>query len=570
MRNILRIDMGKMQYQQDPIKTENTGYGGRALSSKLIAEEIPPDCDPLGPENKLIFSAGTLAGTSVPNSGRLSIGAKSPLTNGIKEANAGGEAARKLVRLGIQAVAIEGMAKEPHILRIDKDGVTFLDATEYLGAGNESLMTKLSQIYGKKVAVITNGIAGEMKLKAAGIAVSSPDFHPRMAARGGLGAVMGSKNLKAVIIDDQGSAGVEIANKPVFKTSSKALAKAISDHPFCQGLKALGTPLLVDVTNDGLGCLPTKNYSLGKFESANKITGTALAELVNKNPNGSTSHRCMTGCIIGCSNILTDETGEVITSGIEYETIGLVGSNCMIDDIEMIARINQKCNDLGLDTMDIGGAIALAMEEGILPWGDGRGALELISGIEKDSPNSIMIGNGCKHTGDMLKFKRIPHVKGQCLAAYDPRALKGTGVTYATSPMGADHTCGNIFPSEDKPEYDHLAAAGQAAASREAQVFCTVIDSLGLCLFASIPLGDPDLLIHLTNCVSDIIGKTIDIEELMSIGEDTLKFERDFNERAGFTSKDDRLPDFFISEKLETTGTVFDVSTEDLDRVHNI
>jgi aldehyde:ferredoxin oxidoreductase len=388
-----------------------------------------------------------------------------------------------------------------------------------------------------------------------------------MAARGGLGAVMGSKNIKAIVIDDQGGKKVEIQDKEIFKTAALKFTKGVLAHPLIEGLKFLGTPLLVNMIN-GLGCMPTRNYSIGQFDKAQQISGEHIAELMAKRPNSIADHKCMSGCIIGCSNVFTDENGEIIVSGLEYESIVLTGSNCMIDDIDIIAKINRACNDIGVDTMDVGAAIALAMEGGILAMGDGNAALALVNEIREGSENGIMIGNGCKITGENLGSKRIPHVKGQSMAAYDPRGLKGTGTTYATSAMGADHTVGNAIPNP-LSQYDPASPDGQGEMSSFLQIYHAAIDSLGLCLFASLPALDfPDLQGHMVQGVAAMVGETLDKDYIKQLGITTLKAEKEFNLRAGFTKEDDRLPQFFKEEPLLPSGNVFDVSDEDLDKVN--
>jgi aldehyde:ferredoxin oxidoreductase len=274
----------------------------------------------------------------------------------------------------------------------------------------------------------------------------------------------------------------------------------------------------------------------------------------------------MTGCIISCSNVYTDEAGKEIVSGLEYETLGLMGSNCMISDLDDIARMNRLCNDLGLDTMDVGAAIAVAMEAGLLPWGDGKAAYSLIEEAGKGTERGTMIGNGCFLTGKKLGVARIPQVKGQSLAAYDPRVLKGTGVTYATSPMGADHTCGNALPSPANPDYNPTASTGQAPVSGFLQWYFAAIDTLGVCLFASLPLLDmPELHKHLIDCATAVTGEPFDENYLMKLGTSVLRVEKAFNAATGLTSKDDRLPEFFLKEPLMPSGLVFDVSEEEID-----
>jgi aldehyde:ferredoxin oxidoreductase len=500
MGKIIRINLSKSKFVVEDMPKEYRGLGGRGLSSHIVGKEVPPKADPLGPENKLIFSAGILAGTAVPNTGRLSVGAKSPLTNGIKEANAGGSAAQKIARLGFQAVVIEGCAKELTLLKIDKSGASFIPGSSLKGVGNYALIERMKKEYGNKVSIVSIGPAGEMKLKAASVMVTTPDFHIRVAARGGLGAVMGSKNLKALVIDDTGSPPVEAKDKAKFRDAMGALSKAILADPLGPGFRDIGTPVLVMMINS-FGCFPTKNYSLGQFGGAEKISGEYMVEVMKKRPNAQPSHRCMDGCIVSCSNVYTDEKGEVIVSGLEYETIGLMGSNCMIDDIDSIARMNRACNDVGVDTMDIGGAIAVAMEAGLLAWGDGKTALSLVNEIGKATDRGLMIGNGCKFAGEKLGVKRIPHVKGQCLSAYDPRGLKGLGVTYATSPMGGDHTAGIVLPNPGNPSYNPGSPTGQAAPSQFMQTCMAAMDSLGLCMMAGIPLLDPVPQSSLLSCI---------------------------------------------------------------------
>ena len=568
MKKILRINLNTLQSSLEDASHPYVNLGGRGLTSQIIGEEVPATTDPLGDGNKLIFAPGVLAGTTVPNSGRLSVGAKSPLTNTIKEANAGGAAAQKLARLGLQAVVVEGRAKELLLAKIDKEGVTLIPAADLKGLGNYEIVERLKKKFGDNTAIISIGSAGEMKLKAASVSVTTPDFHLRMAGRGGLGAVMGSKNLKAIVIDDTGSDKVEVKDKAGLKEAAAALSKGILSHPLMGGLKELGTPMLVNMIN-GMGCLATRNYSMGQFEGAAKISGEYMVELMGKRPNAQPAHRCMDGCIISCSNIYTDQNGELIVSGLEYETLGLVGSNCMIDDIDIIARINRICNDVGVDTMDIGGAIAVSMEAASLPWGDGKAALELVKEIGKGTEKGIAIGNGCKFAGEKLGVKRIPHVKGQCLAAYDPRVLKGTGATYATSTMGADHTCGNALPSPANPDYNSSSPTGQGPMSRFLQAYNATIDSLGFCLFASLPLLDiPELQKHLISCVSAVLGEPLDENYLVSLGTSVMQVEKKFNDAAGFTAKDDRLPKFFLEEKLAPSENIFDVPEEEMDSIY--
>lgn len=568
MANIIRVRLDNLDFEIAPLPDKYLNLGGRGLSSRIIAQEVPPECDPLGEHNKLVIAPGVLAGSSVPNSGRLSIGAKSPLTHTIKEANAGGAAANMLGRLGIQAIVLEGCAKEPVCLKIDQNGLAFIPCGDLKMKGISDCLYVLRRDHGDGISIIAIGPAGEMGLQASAIAVTSPDFFPRMAARGGLGAVMGAKGVKAIIIDDSGCKSPEIKNKALFKASVKSFTQGITSHPLATGLKLFGTPVLVGMINE-MGGICTKNYSQGRFEGAEKISGEYIADLLKSRPNAQNTHRCMTGCVMNCSNVYTNKKGEVVVSGLEYETLALMGSNCMIDDVDIIARMNGACNDAGVDTMEVGGAIAVAMEAGLLPWGNGPKALEMVLQIAKGTKTGRMIGNGCKYTGEQLGVTRIPHVKGQCLAGYDPRVLKGTGVTYATATMGADHTCGNALPSPANPDYNPSAATGQAPVSQFLQRYFAAVDTLGLCLFAALPpLDMPELQKHLIDCVGAVLDESMGDQYLMRLGEMVLKEEHKFNQAAGFGQSDDRLPIFFKSETLQPAGNTFDVSDEELDSVH--
>ena len=568
MAKILRVNLSKGVANYENVKPDYKTLGGRGLTSKIISDEISPTCDPLSGENKLIFAPGIMAGTAFPNNGRLSVGAKSPLTQTIKESNMGGTAGQYLAKLGLKALIVEGVSDTFVYLKLSKGNVEILSADEVAGRGNLGTIGIFKEKYGELASILSIGQAGEKMLSAAAIAGTTPDFFPRMAARGGLGAVMGSKKLKAIVIDGSDGDGIEVSDPDKLKTASKSLSKGIMQHPLIPAFENLGTAFLVNMIN-GAGALPTKNFSKGKFENAAKISGEHMAEVLSKRPNAKMKHRCMSGCLLNCSNVYTDEKGEVVTSGLEYETLGLVGSNCMIDDLDIIAEIDRFCDDYGVDTMDVGNALAVAMESGQIPWGDAVKALEWVKEIGTGTKNGAMIGNGCRFTGETLGVKRIPVVKGQSISSYDPRVLKGTGVTYASSTMGADHTCGNALPSPANPDYNPSAPTGQGPVSKFLQAFFAAIDSIGMCLFASLPMLDmPELQKELISAVSAKLGEDLSDDYLMELGGMVMKIERQFNEAAGFSEKDDRLPDFFYEEKLEPSGGVFDVPQEEINAVY--
>jgi aldehyde:ferredoxin oxidoreductase len=563
--DLLNVDLTRGAVAREPLDADLEYLGGHALTSAIVDRDVHPEADALGPDNVLVFAAGIFAGTSVPNGGRLSVGGKSPLTGGIKEANSGGSAARTLAQLGLRGMRVAGKAGELSVLVLTSDGGKLVPAPELEGLGSFETAERLWRQYGDKVSIICTGPAGEMGARAAAVLVTTTDHYMRAAARGGLGAVMGSKNLKAIVIDGAGGHGVPVADPAALKEASKALTEGIRAHPAMAALEALGSAFLVNVTQS-MGCLATKNFSAGTWEKAQDISGEHMVELIAARPNGASRHSCMKGCVVNCSQVYTDEAGEVITSGIEFETLGLIGSNCHIDDLDTIARLDHLCDDLGLDTMDIGAAMGVAMEGGLLEWGDGEGAFALLSKLTTGDENARLLADGCAATGQRLGVTRVPAVKGQSFAAYDPRVLKGTGTTYVTSPQGADHTCGNALPSPANPDYDAGSAEGQAQISQFLQCYFAAIDSLGMCLFATLPALDmPELQGEFVKAAAAITGQDLPEDYLIAMGERVVRQERDFNRRAGFTEKDDRPPAFIVEEAVLPSGNRYDVATTDLD-----
>ncbi|MHC1699155.1 MAG: aldehyde ferredoxin oxidoreductase family protein [Geobacteraceae bacterium] len=564
MDKIVRIDMTGKIFKTEPVTEKYLLFGGRGLIAKILCEEVNPTCDALGPENKLIFCPGLLGDTPAPCSGRLSVGGKSPLTGGIKEANAGGTFSQRLVSLGLKALVIEGQPTDDNwsLVILGENTVELLPADKYLGMNNYELTENLRQDFGDKISIASIGCAGERGYKNSTLQITDLEGHPsRAAARGGLGSVLGSKKIKAIVIKASGKYEAKYEDKAKFIEKNRQFVKEIIAHPFTgQGLPALGTALLVNPMN-GLGILPTNNFSSGTFEHAEDISGEKIAEL-QANRGGVMKHLCHRGCIIQCSQIYNDAKGEYLTSGFEYETIGLVGANCGIRDIDVIAQIDRMCDDLGVDTMDTGCTIGVAMEAGKIPFGDGAGALMLVQEMKDGTTFGRLLGDGTERAGKALGVKRIPTVKGQSMAAYDPRGLKGTGITYATSTMGADHTAGNTISMPGNP----ADKEGKVEASRNCQVGFTLLDNLGLCIFVGVTFENPENI----QCVADMVGAKFggewDINKLMGIAVQNLSLEKQFNREAGFTAKDDRLPEFFYKEALPNSGHVFDLTDEELDQ----
>ena len=565
MSYMLRVDMSTGEIKKEPVPEKYKYLGGRALITAIMSDETNPDIDPLGKDNKFIVCPGLLTGTVAPSSGRLSVGGKSPLTGTMKEANSGGIVSQKMAKAGIKAIIVENMpvAGKLFMLKIVNGEAELLPADEYAGVNNYELTDKLYTRFGNKIGIVSIGVAGERLYKAASVQVTSTNGYPaRAAARGGVGALMGSKGLKAIVIEQEGTSAVEYADKAAFMSANKKFIEGILAHPVSgEGMPALGTAVLVNPVF-ATGCLPVNNFSSGKFAGVDKISGEHIAEM-QASRGGKIGHACNAGCVIKCSNNIMDKNGEYLTSGFEYETVVLCGSNCGIDDLDIIATMDRMCDDIGIDTMDTGCAIAVAMEAGKAAFGDGEAALAMIREIKDGTEFGNILGNGTEATGKFLNVKRIPTVKGQALAAYDPRALKGTGVTYATSPMGADHTCGNtigdpvLVPSEKE---------GQVEASGGLQVAMSTFDSLGICIFASMCIADPQYAVAVADMVSAFTGEAYTVETMMGIGAACLVQEKAYNRGAGIGPEADKLPDFFYNEPLDTTGSVFDFTQEELSK----
>jgi len=565
----LKIDTTAATVSTTEVPPEYAGLGGRGLTSLMINTEVPAKCDPLGPENKLIIAPGYLSGTVLVNSSRLSIGAKSPLTGGIKESNVGGTAAADLAHLGITAIIVEGQASAGacFVLKIDADGNgKLLDGSAYKGLRTYELVKKLNEAYGEKNSITCIGPAGEFLLTAASIQTTDADGRPcRAAGRGGLGAVMGSKGLKAVIVAKGGKATDAITDPDVFKESAKIYAKAVKDDAGTEDLAEFGSAGLVAPIN-AVGAFPTRNARQGQFEDVEKITGETMAEIIKKR-GGKNVHMGCDQCIIRCSNEYVDEDGSYVTSSLEYETIWSMGGMLGNSDLDSIAKLDFLCDDIGLDTISTGVAIAVAMDAGYKAFGDAQAAIEMVEEVAKGTEFGKIIGNGPGAVGEHFNHDRVPVVKNQSIAAYDPRAIQGMAVTYATTPMGGDHTAGWVV-AENLEEFggtlDRFSAEGQVEASRNSQIHMAAVDTVGICDFAQSGFGAG--LANVCKMIAAKSGKPFSEADWTELGTRILKAERKFNRNAGFTEKDDRLPKMFYEEPLPPHNKVVVISDEEMDK----
>ena len=575
MAVIYRVNMTDLTVQAEEPIDEYKDLGGRALTSAILLKEVPPTCHPLSAENKLVFAPGILSGTAAPCSGRVSVGAKSPLTGTIKESNSGGMGAIALATLGIKAVIIEGQPNGDQLRRliVTSDGIQIESADGLTKAGNYETMAAQHEEYGDKVVCFSIGPAGEMCSAAASIAVSDVEGRPtRHCGRGGLGAVMGSKRVKVIVVDTAGGERPKPADMDAFKKAAKKFAESLKAHPLTgDTLPKYGTNALANVVNEA-GAYPTRNFQEGQFEGTEAISGERQHDIITER-QGVIAHACHRGCTIRCSRIYLDEDGKYLTKGPEYETIWAHGADCGIDDLDAIAKMDRMDDDLGLDTIETGATIGVAMEAGVIQFGDAEGAIELLAEVGRGTPLGRLVASGADVLGKAYGVSRIPTVKGQSMPAYDPRAAQGIGVTYATSTMGADHTAGysitaNVLGVGGK--VDPLKPDGQVELSRNLQIATAAIDSSGLCLFVAFAvLDDPNALDAICEMFAAFHGRPFSADDFLALGKRTLKLEREFNAGAGFTAADDRLPDFFKNEKLEPHGVTFAVSDEELDEVYS-
>lgn len=578
MERILRIDMTHRTARFEAVPDRYRNRAGRWLTSSIVHDEVPPTCHPLGPENKVVFSPGIVTGTSAPTSARISVGAKSPLTGTIKEANAGTGWGSRLARLGIRAIVVEGFPPDDRywLLHVTSQRVTFEPADAWVGMPLTRTYPEVFERFGGRaeIDVCAIGTAGEHRMGAAGVCFNDLQGRPsRYAGRGGLGAVLGSKRLKGIVIDDRGGPGVRPANDARFREGRAKLVDALRTHAITKpkgALNTYGTAVLINIINEA-GALPTNNFRTGRFAGAARIAGEAIFA-GNKERTGSEryNHACSPGCVIQCSNTWHRPDGSEHTSCIEYESDWALGANCGIDDLDHIAELNRLCNDYGLDTIEIGGAIAVAMEGGLARFGDGERAVELLHEIGRGTPLGRILGSGSLVTGRAFGVERVPHVKGQSMPAYEPRAIKGIGMTYAVSTMGADHTSGYTIAPEIlgvSGKLDPLDP-NKAELARAFQHATAFLDTTGHCLFIAFAILDiASGFEGVVDECNGVLGTEWTLDDATKVGERVIALERAFNERAGLTALDDRLPEFMSREPLPPHNAVWDIAAEEIDRV---
>ena len=552
MRKYLHIDLNDQVIREEAFSGEQVARAGRYFIAKSLVEMGVGGVDPLGPDNPLIFSAGPFAGSNWSNANRTSVGCKSPLTGGIKESNGGGSFGLAMGQLHLAGFTLHGTASDWVVIHLKKDGgFSFDAAAPYMGKGNFECADLLDEKYGKKVSLAICGPVGEYQGLLAGIAMSDTDRRPaRLCARGGVGAVMGSKKVKAIVCD--------LNKMPTFHDRKqvikgvKTYGAMLKEDEAINVLKDYGTAMMADYTNY-VGGLPVNNFSGGRQIDTDsgtlKMGGDFIREL-NLERGGETSHACMPGCMIECSNVYADADGNEIVSPVEYETLGLMGTNCGISDPDDLARLNYIANDLGVDTIETGAMIGVLMDAGIGAFGDLDFMAATMDEIRAGTEQGRLWAQGTAAVGAHYKVRRTPVIKKQGISAYDPRVIEVTGISMMVTAQGADHTTGNAPKYEcSGKDIDELVDV-----SMEMQVLCATADSLGLCIFGrSITNTHIDMMVGYIN---DACGTDLAPAFFLELGRETLRYEAEFNRAAGFTEEDDELPEFFYEDALDPSNKV--------------
>ncbi len=550
MRKYLHINLSDRTVETEQWQGEQLARAGRYYIAKTLVERNIAEIDPLSPENPLIFSAGPFAGTNFSNANRISVGCKSPLTGGVKESNAGGTLAFALGQMEIAGFTLNGASDDWVVIRIPKDGpVSFEPADDLTGMGVYATAEKLFERYGPKVSLGICSPVGEWGGLIAGIAFTDPEGRPvRISARGGVGAVMGSKKVKAIVADQ--------VKMPSFHDRKSLMGKIrnytalLKEDPAIQNLGLRGTAMVADITNV-TGGLPVRNFSSGRLVEPGaeplKLGGDFIREQ-NLERGGETTHACMPGCMIQCSNVYADKDGKEIVSPMEYETIGLLGTNCGLTEPDDLAYLNATANDLAIDTIEAGALIAVLMDLGHAEFGDKAFMAEALEDIKNGTERGKLLAQGTARVGAHFGAKRVPVIKGQAISAYDPRVVEVTCISMMTTAQGADHTTGNLPAYTGREDgIDKLVDL-----SLDTQVNCAAGDSIGLCVFGrSVTNLNHPLIVGALN---DALGTALPGDYLRRLGRETLALEDEFNKQAGFTEADDELPSFFYDEALPPTN----------------
>jgi len=551
---VLRVDLGREQIREEPIDLglARSFIGGRGLASKIICDEVDAGIDPLDSANKLILATGPFTGTSAVCGGRFMAVTKGALTGTIACSNAGGNFGPELKYAGYDMVVFEGAAERPVMLVIDDASVELRPAGELWGQDVHQTEDALHEQFGDAFKCVSIGPAGEKLVRFASII----NDKSRAAGRSGVGAVMGSKNLKAVAV--RGTGGVTVADPQGFRAAClDGLDKLNAGEITGAGLKQFGTAILVNIINES-GLFPARNFQEGQFESAEQISGETMAERILVRP------RACVACPIACGRVTAIKGGpfESRGDGPEYETVWSLGADVGVGDLAAVSKANYICNELGMDTISAGATIACAMElfeKGVitqeqtgcpLRFGNAEAVVDMMTKIGYRQGFGDALAEGAARLAERFgRPELFMGAKRQEFPAYDPRGTFGMGLQYATSNRGGCHVRGYLIAPEilGIPEKaDPHTAQGKAALCIGFQDLTAALDSSGMCLFVTFSLGGPELVAMLNAAT----GFDYDVEGLMQAGERIWNLERLFNQRAGFGRKDDTLPERLLHEPM--------------------
>ena len=548
----INLSTGEIKVEKLDLELAHKFIGGRGLGTKILYDEGVATVEPLSPENKLIYITGPMTGAAAPSTGRYMVVTKSPLTGMIACSNSGGIWGAKLNHAGWDAIIVEGQAPEWTYISIEDDKIQLLDAREYLGMMSEEMDTKLKEKHGPTASVLNIGPAGEKQVLLAAI-MNDKD---RAAGRSGVGAVMGSKKLKAIVVKSSRIKLDNIADEEALKEATKKAMDVLMANPVTSsGLKQLGTAILVNIINN-VGSLPTRNWQESYYEQAEDISGEALAEKYLVRPGAC--YRCP----IACGRII-NVNGHV-TGGPEYEPLWAYGANCGNNDLNVIDECNMLCNEYGLDAISTPCTIAAAMElyqrgaikeedcAGVpLEWGSTKALVEWTKRMgNPETELDWLMSSGsarlCEHYG-MPEISMS--VKKQEMPAYDARGIQGIGITYATSNRGGCHVRGYMISPEVlglPQQLDRTVTDDKAAWAKTFQDLTAVIDSMGHCLFTSFAMGAQEY----TDLLNAATGTNWTVEQVLEIGDRIYNIERMFNKAAGMKPEDDRLPKRLLNDPI--------------------
>ncbi len=548
----INLSTGEIKVEKLDLELAHKFIGGRGLGTKILYDEGVATVEPLSPENKLVYITGPMTGAAAPSTGRYMVVTKSPLTGMIACSNSGGIWGAKLKHAGWDAIIVEGQAPEWTYISIEDDKIQLLDAREYLGMMSEEMDTRLKEKHGPTASVLNIGPAGEKQVLLAAI-MNDKD---RAAGRSGVGAVMGSKKLKAIVVKSSRIKLDNIADEEALKEATKKAMDVLMANPVTSsGLKQLGTAILVNIINN-VGSLPTRNWQESYYEQAEDISGEALAEKYLVRPGAC--YRCP----IACGRII-NVNGHV-TGGPEYEPLWAYGANCGNNDLNVIDECNMLCNEYGLDAISTPCTIAAAMElyqrgaikeedcAGVpLEWGSTKALVEWTKRMgNPETELDWLMSSGsarlCEHYG-MPEISMS--VKKQEMPAYDARGIQGIGITYATSNRGGCHVRGYMISPEVlglPQQLDRTVTDDKAAWAKTFQDLTAVIDSMGHCLFTSFAMGGQEY----TDLLNAATGTNWTVEQVLEIGDRIYNIERMFNKAAGMKPEDDRLPKRLLSDPI--------------------